>query len=158
MDQEAFRSELATRMVPAVTALETYLGPVQDRVPYGFASLRQSLIPAANFYAQALQEPDLAEEAAMRLCVALFGPEAPPDDFWTGEVGPAIALVIGYPHQVAPRSAAATILRVSRQRVHELVDRGVLEAGELADGPAGSTRTGITARSLRDRLRATVRA
>jgi hypothetical protein len=154
MDREAFRTELATRMLPFVSGLETYLSIPGVEEPYGFARMRQSLTRTADYYAVALQEPDLAENAAYALAVALFAGEHPPLDFWTGEVGPAIARAVGYPLQVAPRNAAAVILKISRQRVHELVTLDVLKVGDLANGATDPrVRQGITAASIRARLR-----
>ncbi|MFF5109661.1 hypothetical protein [Streptosporangium sp. NPDC000509] len=71
-------------------------------------------------------------------------PFDPPAGWWTTPFGQAVARRVGHPAAVAvPSSAAAAMLGITRQGVHDLASRGKLE--RHPDG-------GITTASIRARL------
>jgi hypothetical protein len=84
---------------------------------------------------------------AGRLISALFpgdGPFDPPAEWWATPFGRAVALRVGHPTaRAVPVSVAAAMLGITRQGVHDLLNRGKLT--RHADG-------GVTVASIRARL------
>lgn len=142
MDREAFRTEVATHMMGLVGRVSGF-ATAYSGAETNFGRLRQELIGAAGAFATALEEPSTQEKAAEALCIAMFGEQEPPEAFWRTEAGRAVALAIGYPRTHAPRTAAAAVLGVSRQRIGEMIQKDKLEGD----------RDSVTADSLRAALR-----
>jgi hypothetical protein len=72
-------------------------------------------------------------------------PFDPPPDWWRTPLGRVVAQRVGHPTAVAlPYSVAGAMLGITRQGVHDLVNRG-----KLARHPDG----GVLPGSVRDRLR-----
>ena len=90
-----------------------------------------------------------AAYTAGRLITALFpgdGPFDPPAEWWATPFGRAVALRVGHPTaRAVPVSVAAAMLGITRQGVHDLLNRGKLS--RHADG-------GVTVASIRARLTA----
>ena len=148
MDREAFRAEVATAMIGQVQRIAAFVDPVGGIPGVDLGALRVGLMDVATVYATLLEEPKTALRAAEALCVALFGDQEPPESFWPTEAGLAVGLAIGYPRQAVPRAIAKVILNLSRQRIHELITLGILDAVDANT---------VTAKSVRDRLRASGR-
>jgi hypothetical protein len=95
------------------------------------------------------EDDQAAMYTAIRLVSALYPSDAPfdpPAEWWATPFGRAVALRAGHPAaQVVSVSVAAAMLGITRQGVHDLLNRG-----KLARHPDG----GVTAASVRARLAA----
>lgn len=146
MDREAFRAEVATAMTGTLTQVERFLAPYGTDQVEALGKLKRTLHSTADQYATLLQEPDQAEQAAINLVHALFGTAGDPvTDWWKTEAGQAVSYALGYHRDHAFRVDVQAILGISRQRVHELIVKGVLVEDQM----------GVTAESIRARVRAT---
>ncbi|MER5625951.1 hypothetical protein [Streptosporangium sp. NPDC002544] len=111
--------------------------------------LGERLVTESRAWAEVLlgEDDQAAAYTAIRLVSALYPSDAPfdpPAGWWATPFGRAVARRAGHPAAVAvPSSAAAAMLGITRQGVHDLASRGKLE--RHPDG-------GITTASIRARL------
>jgi hypothetical protein len=103
---------------------------------------------ASGWASQMLDGDDRAAVAAIvRLVSSLFpsdGPFEPPVDWWRTPMGQVLAHRVGHPTaESVSYPVAGAMLGISRQGVHDLVNRG-----KLARHPGG----GVVPASIRDRL------
>ncbi|MER7012710.1 hypothetical protein ABT324_14925 [Saccharopolyspora sp. NPDC000359] len=111
--------------------------------------LQRQVEQQAAQWAATMLGPDqqAAAHACSRALAALFpsdGPFAPPDPWWRTPLGRVVARRLGHPGaDHVPFSTAGAILGITRQGVHDLVNRGKLERH-----PDGGVRTA----SIRARL------
>lgn len=120
VDEEAFIGEIGTAMADLVQRIGRLTG--EPRQPLLAEVLRE-----VRVLAEALRDPQRAPAAAERLMGALYPETEPPREFWTTEAGHAVTAAIGYHLPEVPYVTAAAILGVSRQRVYQLCEAGVLE-------------------------------
>ncbi|MGW1059284.1 hypothetical protein [Micromonospora rubida] len=115
------------------------------------AALRDLVRIRAGRWAERIIDGDDATAIGMvmRVVATLHpddGPFAPPPEWWGTPLGRAVAWRVGHPTAVSVSYAVAgAMLGITRQGVHDLVNRG-----RLARHPDG----GVTSASVRDRLRA----
>ncbi|MGW0431022.1 hypothetical protein ACWDV4_00525 [Micromonospora sp. NPDC003197] len=103
---------------------------------------------AKTWVARILDSDDQeATMAIVRLMSTLYpgdGPFQPPADWWTTPLGRVVAWRVGHPTaESVPYAVAGAMLGITRQGVHDLVNRG-----KLARHPDG----GVVSASVRDRL------
>ncbi|WP_016700393.1 hypothetical protein [Actinoalloteichus spitiensis] len=114
-------------------------------------ALRHRVRERASAWARAMVTGDDAEatHAITRTIATLYpgdGPFDPPADWWRTPLGTITARRVGHPSAHAlSYPVAGAMLGISRQGVHDLLNRGKLD--RHPDG-------GVTASSVRDRLRA----
>src|SRR5260370_29031762 len=88
---------------------------------------------------------------AGRLIAALFpgdGPFDPPAEWWATPFGRAVALRVGHPTaRAVPVSAAAAMLGITRQGVHDLLNRGKLSRHADGGGTVAAVRARLTPRA-----------
>lgn len=140
--------QLAEHLVRLVSSrlldsLEILLGETSD--------LSRRVEAAAPGWASTLLGDDdhAAQFLAIRLVAALYpsdGPFDPPSQWWSTPLGRVVAWRAGHPAaEAVSYSVAGAMLGVTRQGVHDLVQRG-----KLARHPSG----GVTVASVRARIAA----
>lgn len=142
MNREALVSEVGTAMLAHLHDLEQYLGTT-------LGGVRTDVVRRARKLTDLLDDPRQAPEAARALMAGMFGHGPVSVEFWKSEAGRAVALAIGYHQETVPYVIAAVILGVSRQRVYQMCEEGVLRRVEGAHA--------VTPASLRDALSGTRR-
>lgn len=143
-DHEALAQDLARVVESRV------LGPVD--ILFGLdASLAHRAERAIHGWAEVLlgEDDGAAAATAIRLVGTLYpqdGPFDPPHAWWATPLGRAVLVRAGHPAATAVSySAAAAMLGITRQGVHDLVRRGKLALQD--DGG------GVTVDSVRQRIR-----
>lgn len=142
MSQEAILSQVGTMAADLANRLERLLG--RELFVHG------ELVQVIRGRAAALDSPGTPEatDAARAVMGALFPDEDPPVEFWATATGSAVARAIGYHRPVVPYVQAAAILGVTRQRIYQLCEGGVLQR---TTGAVGG-EVGVLPYSLRDHL------
>lgn len=132
---------VATRLVDPLEILlrsEASLRPVRDRVRRDAEMWAAQLLGA---------DDELARQLAVRLVAVLYPDDAPfdpPESWWRTPLGRVTARRVGHPaRQRLSFSVAGAMLGITRQGVHDLVNRD-----KLRRHPEG----GVTAASVRARL------
>jgi hypothetical protein len=111
--------------------------------------LRAVVRERARSWASILLDGDdrAALDVVMRVISTLYpgdGPFDPPPDWWRGPLGQAVARRVGHPTaESVSYPVAGAMLGITRQGVHDLVNRG-----KLARHPEG----GVRSDAVRDRL------
>ncbi|GAA0529001.1 hypothetical protein GCM10011581_30730 [Saccharopolyspora subtropica] len=113
------------------------------------ATLQRRVDRAVGEWAAQLLGPD--DERAVHLCARLLaalypddGPFNPPETWWRTPLGQVVARRVGHPGtDHVPYATAGAMLGITRQGVHDLVNRN-----KLARHPDG----GVTTASIRARL------
>lgn len=142
MSQEAILSQVGTMAADLANRLERLLG--RELFVHG------ELVQVIRSRAAALDNPGTPEaaDAARAVMGALFPDEDPPVEFWATATGGAVARAIGYHRAVCPYVQAAAILGVTRQRIYQLCEGGILQRTAGAVGG----EVGVLPISLRDHL------
>lgn len=99
-----------------------------------YSVARGDIMRAAVALVGQLDQPDSAagqdrrvrEQAARAVCDAMFGEAHPPAEFWATDLGQWVAMAIGYPRADITPSAAAAVLRWSRQNVWKQTSNGTI--------------------------------
>jgi hypothetical protein len=129
LDRDGIVEQISRFAESHANMLDVILGAPDEALP----ALIES---AAKRIALELQHGDTATAALMREYIGGGDPE-----FWTTPLGYAVYAVDGYGRPHVPRIQAAKILGVSRQRIGQLEQQGVLVG----------TDHGLTAASVRGR-------
>ncbi|SDN21784.1 hypothetical protein [Allokutzneria albata] len=149
MALDVTEAALAEQLVQLVTGrlldpLEILLG-----TDWTLTKLERRTRTQAEVWAKELLGPSdqVATQTAMRLIATLYPgdrPFDPPTSWWTAPFGQVVAHRIGHPTTDGlPYSTAGAMLGITKQAVHDLVNRGKLV--RHADG-------GVTSESVRLRL------
>lgn len=113
--------------------------------------LRLSVRADAEMWAAQLLGSDaaLANGTGSRLLAALFGEDddfSPPDGWWRTPFGRVIARRLGYPGRDGLSGAeAASLLGITRQGVHDLLNRGKLDRTSQGQVSVASVRARLGA-------------
>jgi hypothetical protein len=111
--------------------------------------VRSRVVERAGAWAVDLLGEDdmLAQRTAIRLVTSLYpsdGPFAPPAEWWQTPLGRVMAMRAGHPGaEAVSYSVAGAMLGITRQGVHDLVNRGKLTRHENG---------GVTTSSVRERI------
>lgn len=155
VDRSVARADLVEDLVRVVGSrlldpLEIMLGG-DDAID----SLRERVRARAEAWAaQMLGDDDqLAGRTAIRIVAALYPgdePFDPPASWWRTPLGRVVMRRVGHPTaESVPVSAAAAMLGVSRQFVHDLMARGKLDRHPDGGVSVASVRARINERSAR---------
>ncbi|GAA3446800.1 hypothetical protein [Planomonospora venezuelensis] len=136
--------------------LDILLGDDEPSGAGGSERLRERLEARSREWADTLlgENDQAAAYLAIRLVSALYPGDAPfdpPAAWWDTPLGRAVARRAGHPAASAvPVSAAAAMLGITRQGVHDLLRRGKLERAPDGGVTTASIQARLSARSAAD--------
>jgi hypothetical protein len=139
--------ELRDDLIRLVTS--RLVDPLEILLDAGFAYLRDRVRQDAEMWAAQLLGADdgLARHLAVRVIAALYPGDAvfdPPETWWATPLGRVVARRIGHPsREQVSYAVAGAMLGITRQGVHDLVNRD-----KLRRHPDG----GVSVASVRTRL------
>lgn len=112
--------ELKEAATDQAVSLDVFLDSRDESVYADIGTIAESLVTTLT--TQPLESTE-AESAAVR--AAFVCPVNDPA-FWGTDLGRLISVRIGWARAVVPRAMAAAIIGYSRQRVHQLIQAGIL--------------------------------